>query len=105
VIDGPPDTIKLLASQWDEAKWTHCCCCVPQARALNHRGMGDFHMDAPDAFAVASAACRAISSSPGSNGFEAALRDAPDGPFSTNILWDRGDRGRARIRRRPRPVV
>ena len=44
-IDGPADTIRLLASQWDDAKMDALLLLVPQARALNHKGMGDFHMD------------------------------------------------------------
>ena len=44
-IDGPADTIRLLASQWDGAKMDALLLLVPQARALNHRGMGDFHVD------------------------------------------------------------
>ena len=44
-IDGPADTIKLLASQWDDAKMDALLLLVPQARALGHKGMGDFHMD------------------------------------------------------------
>ena len=63
---------------------------VPQARALNHKGMGDFHMDrtgpAPPARAshVAPFVFTGIQMVS-----KRLLRDAPDGPFSTNILWDR----------------
>src|SRR5690242_19818816 len=44
-IDGPADTIKLLASQWNDEKMDALLLLVPQARALNHKGIGDFHMD------------------------------------------------------------
>src|SRR5205814_9250008 len=44
-IDGPADTIKLLASQWDGEKMDALLLLVPQPPALNHRGLGDFHMD------------------------------------------------------------
>src|SRR5438045_8816162 len=44
-IDGPADTIKLLASQWDDSRMDALLLLVPQARALNHRGLGGFHMD------------------------------------------------------------
>jgi MurNAc alpha-1-phosphate uridylyltransferase len=95
-IDGPADTLKLLASQWDEAKMDALLLVVPQARALNHKGMGDFHMDrvgqlrrrgrshvAPFVFTGVQMVSKRL------------LRDAPDGPFSTNILWDRAiDEGR-----------
>jgi MurNAc alpha-1-phosphate uridylyltransferase len=96
-IDGPADTIKLLASQWDDSKMDALLLLVPQARALNHRGMGDFHMDragrirrrersrvAPFVFTGIQMVSKRL------------LRDAPDGPFSTNILWDRAiEEGRA----------
>ena len=44
-IDGPADTLKVLASQWDDSKMDALLLLVPQARALNHKGMGDFHME------------------------------------------------------------
>jgi MurNAc alpha-1-phosphate uridylyltransferase len=89
-IDGPADTLRLLASQWDDKKMDALLLLVPQARALNHKGMGDFHMDregrirrrershvAPFVFTGVQIASKRL------------LRDAPEGPFSTNILWDR----------------
>ena len=89
-IDGPADTIKLLASQWDDSKMDALLLLVPQARALGHKGMGDFHMDragrirrrershvAPFVFTGIQMVSKRL------------LRDAPDGPFSTNVLWDR----------------
>jgi MurNAc alpha-1-phosphate uridylyltransferase len=96
-IDGPADTIKLLASQWDDQKMDALLLLVPQARALGHKGMGDFHMDragrirrrershvAPFVFTGIQMVSKRL------------LRDAPDGPFSTNLLWDRAiDEGRA----------
>lgn len=96
-IDGPADTIKLLASQWDGTKMDALLLLVPQARALGHKGLGDFHMDrsgqirrrershvAPFVFTGVQIVSKRL------------LRDAPDGPFSTNILWDRAiEEGRA----------
>jgi N-acetyl-alpha-D-muramate 1-phosphate uridylyltransferase len=89
-IDGPADTLRLLASQWDDARMDALLLLVPQARALNHNGMGDFHMGntgqlrrrersrvAPFVFTGIQIASKRL------------LRDAPEGPFSTNILWDR----------------
>jgi MurNAc alpha-1-phosphate uridylyltransferase len=89
-IDGPADTLKLLASQWDDAKMDALLLLVPQARALNHKGMGDFHMDragrirrrekshvAPFVFTGIQIVSKRL------------LREAPEGPFSTNILWNR----------------
>ena len=89
-IDGPADTLKLLASQWDDARMDALLLLVPLARALNHNGMGDFHMErsgrlrrrershvAPFVFTGIQMVSKRL------------LRDAPEGPFSTNILWDR----------------
>jgi len=89
-IDGPADTLRLLASHWDDSRMDALLLLVPQARALNHKGMGDFHMDAtgrvrrrershvaPFVFTGIQIVSKRL------------LRDAPDGPFSTNILWDR----------------
>ena len=89
-IDGPADTLKLLASQWDDAKMDALLLLVPLARALNHGGMGDFHMDragrlrrrershvAPFVFTGIQIVSKRL------------LRDSPEGPFSTTILRDR----------------
>lgn len=89
-IDGPADTLKLLASHWDEARMDALLLLVPHARAHNHRGLGDFRMDragrlrrrekshvAPFVFTGIQIISKAL------------LKDAPDGPFSTNVLWDR----------------
>jgi N-acetyl-alpha-D-muramate 1-phosphate uridylyltransferase len=89
-IDGPADTIRLLASQWDGAGMDALLLLVPQARAFGHKGLGDFHMDrsgrirrrershvAPFVFTGIQMVSKRL------------LRDAPEGPFSTNILWDR----------------
>ena len=89
-IDGPADTLKLLASQWDDERMDALLLLVPQARALNHKGIGDFHMDrtgrlrrrdrshvAPFVFTGIQMISKRL------------LRDAPQGPFSTNVLWDR----------------
>ena len=89
-IDGPADTLKLLASHWDDSKMDALLLLVPLARARNHNGMGDFHMTrtgrlrrrershvAPFVFTGIQMLSKRL------------LRDAPAGPFSTNILWDR----------------
>ena len=89
-VDGPADTLKLLASHWDGEKMDALLLLVPQARAMNHRGLGDFHMDragrlrrrgrsrvAPFVYTGIQMVSKAL------------LRDAPEGPFSTNVFWDR----------------
>lgn len=89
-IDGPADTLKLLASHWDGRKMDALLLLVPHARAENHRGLGDFHMDrtgqlrrrersrvAPFVYTGVQIVSKRL------------LRDAPQGVFSTNLLWDR----------------
>jgi MurNAc alpha-1-phosphate uridylyltransferase len=89
-VDGPADTLKLLSAHWDDAKMDALLLLVPLARAENHKGMGDFHMDrsgrvrrrdkghvAPFVFTGVQMVSKRL------------LREAPEGPFSTNVLWDR----------------
>jgi MurNAc alpha-1-phosphate uridylyltransferase len=89
-VDGPADTLKLLASHWDDERMDALLLLVPLARAQNHRGVGDFHMDrlgrlrrrdrsrvAPFVFTGIQMLSKRL------------LRDSPDGPFSTNLLWNR----------------
>ena len=89
-LDGPCDSLKLLASGWDDERMDALLLLVPQARAGNHKGQGDFHMDrdgrlsrrhkghvAPYVYTGIQMISKRL------------LRDAPDGPFSTNIFWDR----------------
>ena len=95
-VDGPSDTVKLLASHWDEARMDALLLLVPLARAGNHNGVGDFHLDrdgrvrrraksrvAPFVYTGIQLMAQRL------------LDDAPNGPFSTNLLWDKaiaGDR-------------
>jgi len=89
-VDGPSDTLRLLAAQWDDERMDALLLLVPHARAYNHRGLGDFHMDrfgrlqrrgrskvAPYVYTGIQMVSKRL------------LRDAPEGPFSTNILWNR----------------
>lgn len=95
-IDGPADTLHLLASLWRDEDMDALLLLVAQARAGNHRGQGDFHMNADG---------RLIRRQKGKiapfvfTGIQMVskrlLRDAPEGAFSTNILWNRAiDEGR-----------
>ena len=89
-LDGPADTLKLLASHWAGHKMDALLLLVPHARAENHRGMGDFHMGrtgrlrrrershvAPFVYTGVQIISKRL------------LEGAPEGPFSTNLLWDR----------------
>lgn len=89
-VDGPADSLRLLASHWREAEMDALLLLVPHARASNNAGVGDFHMDsigrlrrrgagrvAPFVFTGVQIVSKRL------------LRDAPNGAFSTNFFWDR----------------
>ena len=88
--DGPQNSIVNLARHWDDAKMDALLLVIRQASATGHGGKGDFHMDpagklsrrkpgriAPFVYTGIQLVSRRL------------LVDAPEGPFSTNILWDR----------------
>ena len=89
-VDGPADTLRLLASQWDARRMDALLLLVPHARAGNHSGPGDFHMDPAGALRRRGKARIAPFVFTGIQIVAKRLLDnAPSGPFSTNILWDR----------------
>ena len=45
-VDGPQDVFRQLSAAWRPEKMDALLLLVPHARAANHRGKGDFHMDA-----------------------------------------------------------
>jgi MurNAc alpha-1-phosphate uridylyltransferase len=90
-VDGPTDAIRLLASQWDDARMDALLLLVPLARATCHRGQGDFRLDAfgriterrkPGRLAPFVFTGIQILS-------PRVVRDWPEGPFSTNLFWNR----------------
>lgn len=89
-LDGPQNVFAELSRAWDAERMDALLLLVPHARALNYRGEGDFHLDPSG---------RVSRRRPGRvapfiyTGIQLVshrlLRDAPEGPFSTNVLWDR----------------
>ena len=88
--DGEVDGLTRLAQAWDAETMDGLLLLVPRARAFSHRGNGDFSIDdqgrpvrrgkaadAPFVYTGIQLLSRTF------------LNDAPTGPFSTNILWDR----------------
>ena len=89
-IDGPSDALRLLASGWDDARMDALLLLVPHARAGNHTGHGDFHMDRFGRLRRRSRSRVAPYVFTGIQIVSKRLLDgAPQGAFSTNILWDR----------------
>lgn len=89
-LDGPKSAFHDLSRRWDPATMDALLLVVPHARAVNFDGPGDFHMDplgklsrrrdgriAPFIYTGIQLVSHRL------------LRDAPEGPFSTNILWNR----------------
>jgi len=96
-IDGPVDSLRLLAASWDDSRMDALLLLVPLANAHCHKGQGDFHMSGAGKLrrrrpgAVAPFVFTGIQMIS-----KRLLRDAPGGPFSTNLLWDRAiEEGRA----------
>lgn len=97
-VDGPTDAIRQLAAAWDDARMDALLLMVPLARANNHGGQGDFHLDAFGRIVGRRKAGRMAPFvftgvqilSP------RVIRDWPQGPFSTNLFWERAiEAGRA----------
>lgn len=89
-VDGPVNGIKLLASHWDDARMDVLMLLVPLARAHNHNGRGDFHMDGWGRLSrrkpgrVAPYVWTGIQMLS-----QRLLVDPPAESFSTNVFWDR----------------
>ena len=89
-IDGPTDTLKLLASHWNDERMDCLLLLVPHARAGNHSGLGDFQMDRSGRLARRTRSKVAPYVFTGIQMVAKRMLDgAPEGPFSTNLLWDR----------------
>ena len=90
-VDGPVDTLRLLAASWDEEKMDALLLVVPLARAYCHQGRGDFHMDADGRLSRRKPGAVAPFVFTGVQIASKRLLEGghPEGPFSTNIFWDR----------------
>ncbi|AUX70932.1 mannose-1-phosphate guanylyltransferase [Porphyrobacter sp. HT-58-2] len=89
-LDGPKSAFHDLSVRWNPDAMDALLLVVPHARAVNFQGPGDFHMDplgrlsrrrdgriAPFIYTGIQLVSHRL------------MRDAPEGPFSTNILWNR----------------
>ena len=94
--DGEVDSLTRLAKAWDAETMDGLLLLVPRERAFNHRGSGDFSIDAKGHPIRRGAAPNAPFVYTGIQLLSRAfLNDAPAGAFSTNILWDRSiEKGR-----------
>lgn len=89
-LDGPRSALHTLSDIWDAGRMDALLLLVSHSGARNFRGKGDFHMDgrgrltrrrsgriAPFIFTGIQLVAKRL------------LQGAPEGPFSTNLLWDR----------------
>lgn len=89
-IEGPKSAFYDLSQHWNPDEMDALLLVVPHSRAVNFSGIGDFRMDAEGRLSrrimgrVAPFIYTGIQLVS-----HRLLRDAPEGAFSTNILWDR----------------
>ena len=89
-IDGPQDSIRLLAERWDDMRMDALLLLIPHARANCHGGIGDFHMDARGLISRRRPSKIAPFVFTGVQILSPRLiADPPSDVFSTNIFWDR----------------
>jgi MurNAc alpha-1-phosphate uridylyltransferase len=89
-LDGPRDVFRELSDGWDPDRMDALLMVVRHPAAFNYSGIGDFNLDPLG---------RVTRRRPGRiapyiySGIQLVshrlLRDAPEGPFSTNVLWSR----------------
>lgn len=89
-LDGPQNAFRELSARWDPERMDALLLVVSHARAVNYQGKGDFHLDpmgrvtrrrsgriAPFIYTGIQIVSHRL------------LREAPEGAFSTNVLWSR----------------
>jgi len=89
-LEGPKDVFHDLSDAWDRERMDALLALVPHLGAHNFRGKGDFGMDATGRVSRRRSGRIAPFIYTGIQLVShRLLRDAPAGPFSTNVLWDR----------------
>jgi len=89
-LDGPRDVFSELSQGWDPDQMDALLLVIPHARAFNYHGKGDFHLDALGRITRRRSGRIAPFIYTGIQLVShRLLRDAPEGPFSTNVLWQR----------------
>ncbi|MXO60083.1 NTP transferase domain-containing protein [Altererythrobacter salegens] len=89
-LEGPQDAFHDLSRTWDPEKMDALLLLVPHRGAHNFRGKGDFHMTGDGRLTRRRSGRIAPFIYSGIQLVSHRLmRDAPQGPFSTNLLWSR----------------
>ena len=89
-LDGPSPTLRRLAAHWNPDEMDALLLLMATTKSVGYDGRGDYHMDplgrltrraemeiAPFVFAGVQIVKPEL------------FKDTPDGPFSTNLVWDR----------------
>ncbi|MDX3908942.1 MAG: nucleotidyltransferase family protein [Sphingobium sp.] len=89
-IDGPRNSIALLADHWDDSRMDALLLMIPHARANCHSGPGDFHMDTVGRLTRRKSGHVAPFVFTGVQIMSPRLLvDPPGDVFSTNVFWNR----------------
>lgn len=89
-LDGPRNAFAALSDAWDESRMDALLLLVSHAQAFNYEGPGDFHLDPVGRISRRHAGGVAPYIFTGIQILsQRLLRDAPDGAFSTTVLWNR----------------
>ena len=89
-LDGPKSAFHDLSARWNPDEMDALLLLVSHARVENFAGKGDFHMDAVGRLTRRKSGRIAPFIYTGIQLVsKRLLRDAPEGKFSTNILWNR----------------
>lgn len=89
-LDGPQNAFAELSARWNPDEMDALLLLVSHARAVNFGGIGDFYMDPRGRLSRKRAGRVAPFIYTGIQLVShRLLRDAPEGRFSTNLLWDR----------------
>jgi MurNAc alpha-1-phosphate uridylyltransferase len=89
-LDGPKNVFRDLSDAWDAKRMDALLVLVPHIGAHNFRGKGDFSMDATGRIARRRSGRIAPFIFTGIQLVaHRLLHEPPEGPFSTNVLWDR----------------
>lgn len=89
-LDGPQNVFAALSAAWDPEQMDALLLLVSHARAFNYAGRGDFHLDPLGRITRRKAGRVAPFIYTGIQIVShRLLRDAPQGAFSTGLLWNR----------------
>ena len=89
-LDGPRNAFRELSDAWNPDAMDALLLVIPHARARNYVGKGDFHLDSHGKISRRRAGRIAPFIYTGIQLVaHRLLRDAPEGPFSTMVLWER----------------